>query len=125
MGRHKGGTNKKWSYEEKLRIVKRVLSLETSLSKVAQSENINPGLLHNWIVKYNDDGVDGLKNKRDYTYLKFVNKKNMTDLEKLEYENILLKIENERLKKGYEVRGGGKEKEFAIISKSNSKSSKK
>ena len=35
---------------------------------------------------------------------KYSNKKNLTDMEKLEYENMKLRIENERLKKGYLVK---------------------
>ena len=38
----------------------------------------------------------------------FVNeKKNLTDIEKLELENMKLRIENERLKKGYLMKGDG------------------
>ena len=36
-----------------------------------------------------------------------MNKKNLTDIEKLELENMKLRIENERLKKGYLVKGDG------------------
>ena len=38
---------------------------------------------------------------------KYLNKKNLTDIEKLQYENMKLRIENERLKKGYLVKGDG------------------
>ena len=34
-------------------------------------------------------------------------KKELTDIEKLQYENMKLRIENERLKKGYLVEGDG------------------
>ena len=34
-------------------------------------------------------------------------KKNLTDIEKLELENMKLRIENERLKKGYLMKGDG------------------
>ena len=36
-----------------------------------------------------------------------MNKKELTDIEKLQYENMKLRIENERLKKGYLVKGDG------------------
>ena len=36
---------------------------------------------------------------------KYSRKKNLTDLENLEYENMRLRIENERLKKGYMMKG--------------------
>ena len=47
--------------------------------------------------------LKGLENKRKpgNPLAKFSNKKELTELEKLQYENLLLRIENERLKKGY------------------------
>ena len=37
--------------------------------------------------------------------MKYSKRKNLNDMEKLEYENMKLRIENERLKKGYLVKG--------------------
>ena len=34
-------------------------------------------------------------------------RKELSDMEKLEYENMKLRIENERLKKGYMMKGDG------------------
>ena len=39
--------------------------------------------------------------------MKYSRKKELTELEKLEYENMKLRIENERLKKGYMMKGDG------------------
>ena len=39
------------------------------------------------------------KKKPENALCKYSNKKNLTDMEKLQYENMKLKIENERLKK--------------------------
>ena len=39
--------------------------------------------------------------------MKYSSKKNLTDIEKLQYENMKLRIENERLKNGYLVKGDG------------------
>jgi len=36
-----------------------------------------------------------------------MNRKKLSDMEKLELENMKLRIENERLKKGYQVKGDG------------------
>ena len=38
---------------------------------------------------------------------KFSNRKNLSEIEQLQYENMKLRIENERLKKGYLVKGDG------------------
>ena len=55
-----------------------------------------------WIKKYLEQGESALENKKKpgNPLSKYSRKKNLTDLEKLEYENMRLRIENERLKKG-------------------------
>lgn len=112
MGRPKGKANKNnryWAKEEKIRIVLRVINHENSLSVISQEEKVNPGQLHLWVKKYLEQGEDGLVNaKKPGSPYKGLNlKKNLSDLEKLEYENMKLRIENERLKKGYFVEGDG------------------
>ena len=112
MGRPKGKANKNnryWTKDEKIRIVLRVINHENSLSVISQEEKVNPGQLHLWVKKYLEQGEDGLVNaKKPGSPYKGLNlKKNLSDLEKLEYENMKLRIENERLKKGYFVEGDG------------------
>ena len=111
MGRPKGisTSRRNWSKEEKLKAVKRVLENHETGESVRKDLNINPGLLHAWIKKYLDDGEKGLENKikPGNPLSKYMNKKELTDIEKLQYENMKLRIENERLKKGYLVEGDG------------------
>ena len=112
MGRPKGKANKNnryWTKEEKTRIVLRVINHENSLSIISKEEKVNPGQLHLWVKKYLEQGEDGLVNaKKPGSPYKGLNlKKNLSELEKLEYENMKLRIENERLKKGYFVEGDG------------------
>ena len=67
-------------------------------------------MLRNWIIKYNQDGEDSLINKKKpgNPMLKYYVTKNFKSREEeLEYENMRLRIENERLKKGYLVKGDG------------------
>jgi transposase len=61
------------------------------------------GMLINWVKKYQEGGIEALANKRKpgNPLTKFQNRKTLTPLEQLQYENMKLKIENERLKKGY------------------------
>lgn len=61
------------------------------------------------IKKYNEQGIEGLipKKKPGNPLSKYANKKELTDIEKLQYKNMKLRIENERLKKGYLVKGDG------------------
>ena len=60
-------------------------------------------MIGNWVIKYTKHGLKGLENKRKpgNPLSKYQNRKELTEIEKLEYENMKLRIENERLKKGY------------------------
>ena len=111
MGRPKGISTPKrnWSKEEKLKAVNRVLINHETAEDVRKELDISSGLLHAWIQKYLKDGEKALENKikPGNPLAKYQSKKQLTDLEKLEYENMKLKIENERLKKGYMVEGDG------------------
>ena len=66
-------------------------------------------MLRGWIIKYNIDGLDALENKKKpgNPLSKFSNRKNLSEIEQLQYENMKLRIENERLKKGYLVKEDG------------------
>ena len=111
MGRPKGSYSPKryWDKEEKLKAVKRVLDNHETAEDVRKDLNINSGLLHAWIKKYLENGEKGLENKikPGNPLAKYQQKKQLTDIEKLEYENMKLRIENERLKKGYLMKGDG------------------
>lgn len=102
-GRPKGGKNKEWSMKEKERIVLRILNGEDSRKQITIEEKVSRSQIHYWLKAYRESGIEGLKNhkKPGNPLVKYSNKKNLTELEKLEYENMKLRIENERLKKGY------------------------
>ncbi|MCX4249740.1 MAG: transposase [Bacilli bacterium] len=101
--------NRYWSKDEKLRIVNRVIVDGLSSRQVSNSENISNGLLNDWIRKYLELGENGLENKRKpgNPLMKYSRRKELSEIEKLEYENMKLRIENERLKKGYMMKGDG------------------
>ena len=75
--------------------------------KISKKYDISNGMLCKWIKKYLEQGEESLENKRKpgNPLVKYCNKKNLSDIEKLEYENMKLRIENERLKKGYMTKG--------------------
>lgn len=83
--------------------------MKKSSLQVTKETGINNGMLSTWVKKYNENGLDGLKNKKKpgNPMSSLMNRKNLTDIEKLELENMKLRIENERLKKGYLVKGDG------------------
>ena len=125
MGRPKGISTPKrnWSKDDKLKAVKRVLDNHETAEDVRKELNINSGLLHNWIKKYLNEGEKGLENKikPGNPLAKYQHKKELTGIEKLEYENMKLRIENERLKKGYIMKGDG---QIVVFDKEKFKSSK-
>jgi transposase-like protein len=124
MGRPKGKatkSNRYWSKEEKLRIVTRIVDHEKSLSVISKEEEINPGQASIWVKKFLENGEQGLINKikPGSPLLKYQNKNQLTNEEQLQYELMKLKVENERLKKGYIVEGDGQVVVFNILKNKN------
>lgn len=109
MGRPKGGTNKYWTADEKYNAIKPIIEFEKSSSQVTKETGISNGMLSVWIKKYNENGINGLESKKKpgNPLSKYSSRKNLTETEQLQYENMKLRIENERLKKGYLVKGDG------------------
>lgn len=101
--------NRYWAKEDKLKLVNEVIIDNKSISEVARENNLDKSQLRKWIEKYYEYGVDGLENQRKpgNPLIKYSSRKELTELEKLEYENMRLRIENERLKKGYMMKGDG------------------
>jgi len=114
----KGQKFKQRPKEEKKRIMLRVKNGENSINQIAREEQINSGMLANWLKKYNEFGEESLERKYKLRIPK--KRKNMTEYEKLQLENLKLRIENERLKKGYIVKGVGQSKKYYSIVKKNS-----
>lgn len=123
MARYKGGKNKVWTQEEKLRIVKRYFEEGITQRPLAKEEGIAHGMLSNWIKKYHEEGPDGLINKKKtgnpFSALHTSN--SLTEVERLRLLVAKQEIEIERLKKGYLVKGVGAHKEFVTTSDVSSK----
>lgn len=109
MPRIRNEKNRSWTKEEKLRIINRNLIDGISIRTIAKEEDISFGMLGNWIRKYLNFGEEALVNKRKpgNALAKYSLKKNLTKEEKLEYENMKLRIENEMLKKGFLMKEDG------------------
>lgn len=109
MGRPKGGNNKTWTKEQKYEIIEPIINKKTSCEARARELGLSSGMVNKWVHRYYESGIDGLENirKPGNPLVKYMHKKELTDVEKLEYENLKLRIENERLKKGYYVKGDG------------------
>ena len=106
----KGQKFRQWTAEEKYKIIEPALNMQKSTRYITKTTGLSNGMINNWIKKYREKGMEGLNNKKKsgnpmakyYTTKKFKNNE-----EKLEYENMKLRIENELLKKGYLMKGDG------------------
>lgn len=109
MPRIRKNPNRIWSKEEKKKFVDMVINDGFSTHEVEKKFDLSYGIVSKWVRSYISGGVDALenKNKPGNPLAKYSKKKELTELEKLQYENIKLRIENERLKKGYLVEGDG------------------
>ena len=126
IGRPKGGKNRKYTVEEKLSIVNMNLQDHMSIIQIEKETGISDSLISAWIHKYLDNGLQGLENKKKNkksgnVYAALHTSKSLTKEERLELENMKLKIENERLKKGYLVKGVGADKEYVTFLRKNMK----
>ena len=107
MGRKQGTITNNYTIEEKEKYIKECL--EVGINFTARKYNMSAGMLCNWIKSYEKNGNKVIDNKykRRNPLSRLQQKKNLTDIEKLELENMKLRIEIERLKKGYLMKGDG------------------
>ena len=115
--------------EEKFQIIQNYIDSHLSIRQCANKHNISPTSLVLWLRAFRLKGEDGLKSQIGKH--RGPNKvrpkgtfKPKTTIEELEKENLKLRIENERLKKGYLTKGVGAKKEFISINNRNFKSLK-
>lgn len=126
MGRPKGGKNRKYTKEEKYLIIEPILKHEVSRESIAVKTNISRSVLKQWIDKYESGGLNALENtwkggNKGNPFAALHTSKSLTAEERLRLENLRLKVENERLKKGYLVKGVGANKEFVTLKDANTK----
>lgn len=103
MGRPKGGKNREWTVDMKLQVINYHFdghSVRETMKKFSISSR---KFFCKILDDYNYGGIDALKPKRKpgNPLVKYSMRKELTEIEQLEYENMILRIENERLKKGY------------------------
>ena len=125
MTRVNGKNNMRTPEEKEMWVIK-YLNGEIGIKSGARKIGIQECVFRRWIKKYIEQGIDGLKSRTGKCAKKGIvgrPKKVETREEELERENIKLKIEIERLKKGYYVKGVGQRKEYVSINNRSIKSS--
>lgn len=118
--------NRHWTQAEKIKLVKLHLEEHRSYIDLEKGYSILRGTLYAWVKRYEEQGEDGLKpnENRGSNIGTLTRRKDLNKEEQLELTNLKLRIENERLKKGYTVKGVGPEKVYVSTSNVNMKSSK-
>jgi transposase-like protein len=93
--------------------------------QVARENNIPYGTLDGWVRKYQTGGAQALNPEKVRSGNRFSalhTSKSLSEIDRLRLLVEKLEIENERLKKGYIVKGVGVNKEFVTLKEWNSKS---
>lgn len=110
----KGIPHRKWSKEDKLRIVKLHLEDHIPIRRIGEMECINNSLVSAWCKKYLENGENALAAKPGNKFAALHTSKNLSELERLRLLVAKQELEIARLKKGYFVKGVGADKEYVI-----------
>ena len=69
-------------------------------------------MVSHWVKRYLEDGEDALEPHKGNPYAALHTSKSLSEVERLRLMVVKLEVENARLKKGYEVKGAGANKEY-------------
>ena len=126
MGRPCGTKNNMRTPEEKEKILKEFYSGKIGRNEICKKYNISTSVFKKWRDNYEINGLEGLKSNTGKTcknnkHIGIHLRKTKNKMEELELEILKKDIEIARLKKGYQVKGVGQEKEFVITFDKNTK----
>lgn len=91
---------KHYSTEFKLKVVKKILEEHITKHEIEREYEVARKTQRDWVLKYEQEGITGLINKKKQRD-KIPTDKTEDTVEDLKHQIFLLKIEIERLKKGY------------------------
>ena len=123
MGK-KGIPHRKWSKEEKLKIIHLHLDEHMSLLKIEKEYGIRKGLVCTWVKKYLEEGEDALEPHNGNPYAALHTSKSLSEVERIRKMVVKLEVEKKKKKKGYWVEGVGANKEYVTGCEKTTKSSK-
>ncbi len=123
MGK-KGIPHRKWSKEEKMKIIKLHLEEHIPVCEMERQYSISNSLVCAWVKKYITEGEDALEPRNGNPYAALHTSKSLSEVERLRLIVAKQEVEIARLKKGYWVEGAGANKEYVTGSEKNTKSSK-
>ena len=112
MSGKKGVPHRKWSKEEKLKIVKEHLDEHESIRAIERKHNVGHSIISRWVKEYQEQGEDALEPHNGNPYAALHTSKSLSEVERLRLLVAKLEVEVARLKKGYYVKGVGANKVF-------------
>ena len=112
----KGQHRREWKPEMKSLIVHRHLDEHISVRELEKEYHADRSMICRWVKKYIAEGETSFYHKGHpgTPYAALHTSKNLSELERLRLTVAKLEIENERLKKGYQVKGAGASREYVI-----------
>ena len=121
----KGQARRVWTPEKKAEIVHKHLNNHISVRTLEKEYHADRSMICKWVKKYIAEGECSFVHKGHpgNPFAALHVSKNLSEVERLQLMVAKLEIENERLKKGYLVKGVGAAKEFVTGREKNLKSS--
>ena len=121
----KGQKKRVWTPEQKAEIVHKHLKEHISVRALEKEYHADRSMICKWVKKYVAEGESSFVHKGHpgNPFVALHVSKNLPEVERLRLMVAKLEIENERLKKGYLVKGVGATKEFVTGREKNLKSS--
>lgn len=120
MGK-KGVPHRKWSKEEKLKIVKEHLEGHQSIKALEKAYGVSHSMISKWAQIYLEDGEEALEPHNGNPYAALRSSKHLSEVERLRLLVAKQEVEIARLKKGYYVEGVGANKVFVTGKDKNTK----
>ena len=122
--------NRKYTPEEKIRYAKMLAKGEATARGLEKEAGIVNSVLAGWRDKYLEYGESYFYEEHrgghgGNRYAALHTSKSLTREQRLELENMKLRIENERLKKGYYVEGAGADRVYVTSKEAITKLPKK
>lgn len=121
----KGEKKRVWTPEQKAEIVYKHLNEHISVRTLEKEYHADRSMICKWVKKYIAEGESSFVHKGHpgNPFAALHVSKNLSEVERLRLMVAKLEIENERLKKGYLVKGVGATKEFVTGREKSLKSS--